>query len=139
MRHPRRPDPEVLESDYRVPTALGTAAWTAALVVLLAMGDGLAEQDRWWRWVCLTGIVFGLFGYAYIPRHLRKHAESGRLRAAEAGGAVADRGAPADGHDASEDAAPDGGAAAPGAPAAGPADAPQDGARGSRRHPPPKG
>ncbi|MDT0304174.1 DUF2530 domain-containing protein [Streptomonospora wellingtoniae] len=130
MRHPRKPDPEVLESDYRVPTALGTAAWAAALIALLVMGDGLAEQDRWWRWVCLTGIVFGLFGYAYIPRHLRKHAESSRRRAAEADGVVPGQGAPAEGCGSAERAARDGGAAAPGAPAADPADEPHDGARG---------
>ncbi|MUL44021.1 DUF2530 domain-containing protein [Streptomonospora sp. PA3] len=85
MRQPRKPDPEVMESDYRIPTALGTAAWTAALVVLLAMGDQLPAEDRWWRWVCLTGIAFGVFGYVYIPRHLRSREKSGGDHPAEAG------------------------------------------------------
>ncbi|GAB3439003.1 hypothetical protein GCM10027570_02750 [Streptomonospora sediminis] len=75
MRQPRKPDPEVLESDYRVPTALGTAAWIAALIALLALGDRLPEEDRWWRWVCVTGIAFGVFAFCYIPRHLRRTGE----------------------------------------------------------------
>ncbi|QBI52275.1 hypothetical protein EKD16_02295 [Streptomonospora litoralis] len=77
-----------MESDYRLPTALGTAAWTVALVALLAMGERLPEEDRWWRWVCLTGIAFGVFAFVYIPRHLRNRAERGRPRAAEAAGVV---------------------------------------------------
>ncbi|MFD0802607.1 DUF2530 domain-containing protein, partial [Streptomonospora algeriensis] len=93
MRHARKPDPEVMESDYRVPTALGTAAWAAALIVLVAMGDDLAEQDRWWRWVCLTGIALGIFGFLYIPRHLRKSPDAGERRAAEASGAIEPRNA----------------------------------------------
>ncbi|PSK99676.1 uncharacterized protein DUF2530 [Murinocardiopsis flavida] len=76
MRTPRRPDPEVLEADYRIPTGIGTAAWAVALVVLIAMGDRLAEGDRWWMWVCATGIGLGVFAYRYIPRLLRKRAEA---------------------------------------------------------------
>lgn len=76
MRQPRRDDPEVLESDYRVPTALGTLAWLVALLVLLALGERLPEEERWWIGVCLTGIALGVFGYFYIPRLLRKRAEA---------------------------------------------------------------
>lgn len=75
MRKPRQPDPEVHESDYRVPAAIGTLAWTAALVVLLAMGDGLPESEQWWIGVCLTGIALGAFGFLYIPYLLRKRGE----------------------------------------------------------------
>lgn len=83
-----------MESDYRVPTALGTAAWTATLIALVAMGDGLAEQDRWWRWVCLTGAALGAFGFLYIPRHLRRNPESEARRAADAPDAIAPRDTP---------------------------------------------
>ncbi|RKS05838.1 uncharacterized protein DUF2530 [Nocardiopsis sp. Huas11] len=76
MRKPRRPDPDVHESDYRVPAALGTAAWTVALVVLIALGDGLPETERWWIGVCVTGIVLGVFGFLYIPRLLRQRSEA---------------------------------------------------------------
>lgn len=75
MRKPRRPDPEVHESDYRVPAAIGTVAWTVALVVLLLLGEGLPESERWWMGVCVTGIVLGVFGFLYIPVLLRKRAE----------------------------------------------------------------
>ena len=75
MRKPRRPDPDVHESDYRVPAAIGTVAWTVALVVLLLLGEGLPESERWWMGVCVTGIVLGVFGFLYIPVLLRKRSE----------------------------------------------------------------
>ncbi|MBB4934067.1 Na+/melibiose symporter-like transporter [Lipingzhangella halophila] len=83
MPKPRQPDPEVLESDYRVPTALGTAAWIVALVVLLAMGEGLDRSQEWWIWVCMTGIALGLFAFLYIPRLLRKRDEAEQRHAAK--------------------------------------------------------
>ncbi|TQN27663.1 uncharacterized protein DUF2530 [Haloactinospora alba] len=110
MRQPRRPDPEVLEGDYRVPTALGTLAWLAALLVLLALGDRLAEEDRWWIGVCLTGIALGVFGYLYIPRLLRKRAEAEERNAeyGTAGGDGASGGdAPEDGEERGADGAGD--------------------------------
>lgn len=58
-----------------MPAAIGTLAWTAALVVLLAMGDALPESERWWIGVCLTGIALGIFGFLYIPRLLHKRGE----------------------------------------------------------------
>ena len=76
MRKPRQPDPDVHESDYRVPAAMGTLAWTVALVVLIAMGDGIPESERWWIGVCLTGIALGVFGFLYIPRLLRKRSDA---------------------------------------------------------------
>lgn len=56
-----------MESDYRIPTAAGSAAWAIALVVLLSLGDGLPPQDRWWIWVCAVGLALGVFGFFYIP------------------------------------------------------------------------
>ncbi|MFC7326467.1 DUF2530 domain-containing protein [Marinactinospora rubrisoli] len=76
MRKPRRPAPDVMETDYRVPTAAGSVAWAVALVVLVAMGDRLPAADRWWMWVCVVGIALGVFAYLYIPRLLRKRAEA---------------------------------------------------------------
>lgn len=66
-----------------MPAAIGTLAWTAALVVLIAMGDRLPESERWWIGVCLTGIALGIFGFLYIPRLLRKRGE-GPTRAEDA-------------------------------------------------------
>ncbi|MFL1376199.1 MULTISPECIES: DUF2530 domain-containing protein [unclassified Nocardiopsis] len=82
MRKPRQPDPEVHESDYRVPAALGTAAWAIALVVLLSMGDALPATERWWIGVCATGTGLGVFGFLYIPRLLRKRSEAAERGAA---------------------------------------------------------
>ncbi|MEU6041653.1 DUF2530 domain-containing protein [Actinomadura sp. NPDC047616] len=66
MTRPRRPDPPPLETnDVRVAVA-GTAAWAVALVVLLIVG--LPDERQWWLWVCVAGIVTGLFGVWYIPR-----------------------------------------------------------------------
>lgn len=76
MRKPRRPDPEVHETDYRVPAAIGTGAWAVALIVLLAMGDSLPDSERWWIGVCATGIALGVFGFLYIPRLFRKREET---------------------------------------------------------------
>ncbi|MDA2809674.1 DUF2530 domain-containing protein [Nocardiopsis sp. RSe5-2] len=83
MRTPRRPDPEVMESDYRIPTALGTLAWAIALVVLLVRGDGLAVGERWWIWVCAVGIALGVFGYFYVPHLLGKRAAAEERRERE--------------------------------------------------------
>ncbi|WP_067970617.1 DUF2530 domain-containing protein [Nocardiopsis trehalosi] len=99
MRTPRRPDPEVLEFDYRVPTALGTVAWTVALIVLLARGDRLPADERWWLGVCGVGIVLGVFAFFYIPRLLRKRTEAEAATAAGAPAAAPGedgRAAPAD-------------------------------------------
>jgi H+/Cl- antiporter ClcA len=72
MTRPRRPDPPPLETnDVRIAFG-GTAAWAVALVVLVLVGPPAA--DRWWLWVCVTGIVIGLFGAWYIPRLQRSHA-----------------------------------------------------------------
>ncbi len=81
MRKPRQPDPDVHESDYRVPAAIGTLAWTVALVVLLALGDGLPATERWWIGVCVTGIALGVFGFLYIPHLLRRRSDEAERRA----------------------------------------------------------
>lgn len=80
MAKPRQPEPEVLESDYRVPAAIGSVAWAVALVVLLVVRDSLPHQDRWWIWVCVVGLALGVFAYIYIPRHLRRQAAAEERR-----------------------------------------------------------
>jgi polyferredoxin len=81
VRKPRQPDPDVHEIDYRVPAAIGTLMWTVALVVLLALGDGLPASERWWIGVCVTGIVLGVFGFLYIPHLLRRRSGAVEQRA----------------------------------------------------------
>jgi hypothetical protein len=92
VRKPRRPDPDVHESDYRVPAALGTLAWTVALVVLVLLGDGLPATERWWIGVCVTGIVLGVFGFLYIPWLLRRRAAAEARRDSDGTGASTDAG-----------------------------------------------
>jgi NhaP-type Na+/H+ or K+/H+ antiporter len=85
-------------NDVRVALA-GTVAWAVALVVLLVAGT--PSGDRWWLWVCATGIVTGLFGIWYIPRlqagRERQEAERAARRAAAVEDAVLPAGGDPDG------------------------------------------
>ncbi|MEV5825171.1 DUF2530 domain-containing protein [Spirillospora sp. NPDC052242] len=66
MTRQRRPDPPPMKTnDVRI-AAVGTGAWAVALVVLLLLD--IPAEDRWWIWVCVTGIAIGLFATWYIPR-----------------------------------------------------------------------
>ncbi|QXJ24114.1 DUF2530 domain-containing protein [Actinomadura graeca] len=76
MSRPRLPDPPPMRTDDVRIAAAGTAAWAVALVVLLIVG--LPSGERWWLWVCVAGIVIGLFGMWYIPR-----LQAGRARLEE--------------------------------------------------------
>ncbi len=67
-------------NDVRI-AAAGTVAWTVALVVLLIVD--LPSDDRWWLWVCVAGIVIGVFGMWYIPRLQTARARLEAVRAAE--------------------------------------------------------
>jgi hypothetical protein len=66
MADRRRPDPPPVRTNDVLVSAIGVAAWGVALVVLLLIG--LPDDDRWWLWVCVTGIGIGLFGMWQIPR-----------------------------------------------------------------------
>lgn len=50
--------------------ALGTIAWTVALVVLgVFFREPLAEADAsWWIWVCAVGAILGVLGLFYVTR-----------------------------------------------------------------------
>lgn len=46
----------------------GTAVWAVALVVTLLVPD-LHRGDRtWWPWTCVSGLLLGLIGLAYVLR-----------------------------------------------------------------------
>ncbi|RAY15501.1 DUF2530 domain-containing protein [Actinomadura craniellae] len=83
MPRQRRPDPPPLETDDVRISAVGTAAWLVALVVLLIVG--MSEDRRWWLWVCVTGACIGAFGVLYIPRLQRSRAEATRRHVAATG------------------------------------------------------
>jgi Protein of unknown function (DUF2530) len=73
-----RPVPPPLEGNDTVITAVITAGFLVALIVLLIIRDSLAPADRWWIWVAAFGTVLGFFGLAYVP-----HLKRSRERAAE--------------------------------------------------------
>lgn len=63
----RRPAPPPREADDRLVTAVGTAGWAIALIVLLIFRSALPDSARWWLWTCTAGLVMGLFALWYVP------------------------------------------------------------------------
>jgi hypothetical protein len=61
-------------------TAVITAAWAVALVVMLIVRDKLAPADRWWFWVPVAGLCLGLFGLVYVPYLKRSRALAAERR-----------------------------------------------------------
>ena len=80
MTHSRRPAPPPLEGNDQRGTAIGTAAWAVALVVLLILREQIPADERWWIWVCATGTAMGLFGLWYVPRLKRSRARAAERR-----------------------------------------------------------
>ena len=62
-------------------TAVGTVAWAVALVILLILREQIPAGERWWIWVCVAGLVMGLFGLWYVPRLKRARARAAARRA----------------------------------------------------------
>ena len=81
MSSTRRPAPPPLEANDQLVTAVITAAWAVALVVLLALRTELPPGSRWWIWTCAFGTAVGLFGIWYIPRLQRSRARMAKRRA----------------------------------------------------------
>jgi hypothetical protein len=76
----RRPAPPPLEANDELVTAVITAGWAVALVVLLVLRDQLPASERWWIWTCLAGLLMGLFGLWYVPRVKRARARGAARR-----------------------------------------------------------
>jgi hypothetical protein len=65
---PLVPAPEPPPVRPVVVVLVGTALWTAALLLSLAV-PALHTGDRsWWPWACAGGIALGAFGYLYVLR-----------------------------------------------------------------------
>jgi hypothetical protein len=88
VRRPERPVPPPLEGNDRLITAVITAGFLVALVVLLIVRDRLPAADRWWIWVAASGTALGLFGLAYVPylKRSRERTAERRRAAREAAG-----------------------------------------------------
>jgi hypothetical protein len=80
----RRPAPPPLEANDELVTAVITAGWAIALIVLLAVRADIPPADRWWIWTCVTGLGLGVFGLLYVP-HLKRSRERAARQRAEAG------------------------------------------------------
>jgi hypothetical protein len=61
------PIPPPLEGNDQLTTAVITAGWVIALIVLLIARSHLAPGERWWTWVTVTGTGIGLFGLVFVP------------------------------------------------------------------------
>ena len=61
-------------------TAVITAAWAVALVILLILREQIPAGERWWIWVCAAGLAMGLFGLWYVPRLKRARARAAARR-----------------------------------------------------------
>jgi H+/Cl- antiporter ClcA len=83
----RRPAPPPLEANDQRVAAVLTAAWAAALVVLLVLRPSLPPGERWWVWTCVAGVCMGLFGLWYVPRMKRARARKAQRRAQTAAAA----------------------------------------------------
>lgn len=69
----------VREANDQFVTAVVTAVWGVALVVLLVLWRELPPGSRWWIWTCLAGFCMGLFGLWYVPR-LKRAREAAAAR-----------------------------------------------------------
>ena len=77
----RVPAPPPLEANDLLVTAVGTAGWAVALVVLLVLRNQIPPAERWWIWTCVAVVVMGLFALWYVPRLKRARARSAARRA----------------------------------------------------------
>jgi hypothetical protein len=77
----RRTPPPPLEGNDRLITAVITAGWAVALVVVLIVRSSLPADERWWVWTCVTGLVLGFFGLWYVPHLQRRRDETAARRA----------------------------------------------------------
>jgi Protein of unknown function (DUF2530) len=74
-----QPERGLEQSDAVLPVTVGTVAWAVALLVLLPFHSRMAAAGTgWWIWVCVTGLVLGLLGSAWVRRRRAAYRRSGR-------------------------------------------------------------
>src|SRR5215472_1641951 len=76
-----RDPPPPLEANDQLVTAVITAGWAVALVVLLIVRSYIPPGQRWWIWTALAGLLMCLFGLWYVPYLKRARARSAQRRA----------------------------------------------------------
>ncbi len=65
---------EQSDADGILPVAIGTAIWTVALVVLLALRERLDEAgSTWWIGVTAVGVLCGAVGLVFLASRRRRH------------------------------------------------------------------
>ena len=82
--HASKQPPPPLEANDQLLTAVITAGWAVAAIVLAIVRDSLPPGERWWLWTCVTGFAMGLFGLWYVPLLKRGRARAALRRAAAA-------------------------------------------------------
>jgi uncharacterized membrane protein len=83
VQQERQEQPPPLEANDQLVTAVITAGWAVALIVLLIVRTSLPAGSRWWIWTCVAGLAMGLFGLWYIPRLKRGRATAAARRQAK--------------------------------------------------------
>ena len=81
VSRPTRPAPPPLEANDQLVTAVITAGWTIALIVVTIMRGSIPGADRWWIWTCVTGLGVGVFGLCYVPVLKRSRIRAAQRRA----------------------------------------------------------
>jgi hypothetical protein len=81
MARPQREVPPPLEGNDRFITAVITAGWAIALVVVVLVRHRLPDSGHLWIWTCVTGFGLGLFGLVYVPYLKRSRAKATARRA----------------------------------------------------------
>jgi hypothetical protein len=84
--------PPPLEANDQLVTAIFTACWAVALIVLVVVRGSLPAGSRWWLWTCACGLAMGLFGLWYVPRLKRTRARTAAAHQAEGQPAPLDSG-----------------------------------------------
>lgn len=57
-----------LAVDSRLIVHVGLAVWAVALLATLVVPAWHTGERAWWPWVCVTGLVLGGLGLAYLHR-----------------------------------------------------------------------
>lgn len=57
---------------------VGIGLWALALVLTLVVPSWHTGDREWWPWACVTGLVLGAVGWAYLRRGRGNAAEANR-------------------------------------------------------------